>query len=403
MRNVVVVLIFTSIWVLLYSVMNLSLLDVSLLSIVITISNVVLEVPTGILADVYSRRLSVILGGVFIGLTYVMMGLYPIFAIAMLGSFIEAIGDTCVSGALQAWITDEVGTERVSKIFLRGRQFSIPAHWLGVGLSIALAAWFNCQVPIVLGGAMWFVLTIFLVLFMPETNFQRTNAIPIRDCASWLNQFKTTFRVFADGMHLVRSSRILILLFMAQFFGSAFFDSFYKFSRANILRGFILPVVTLPLLGTLKENVWFGVIEMLQGLFCLIGMEGVRRYINLNRTGIAARVLLGFYMFILVGLFVFAFIGNFVLAIIAWLIVTVFQSIGDPITENWLNQNIPSNIRATILSMNSQIGMLGQMGGSTSLSMVGDRLGVRSVLGLSGVLLVPLLAIYGRSAMSSRK
>jgi hypothetical protein len=55
-------LIFTSIWVLYYSVMKLNLFEISLISIVITVSNLVLEVPTGILADVYSRRLSVILG-----------------------------------------------------------------------------------------------------------------------------------------------------------------------------------------------------------------------------------------------------------------------------------------------------------------------------------------------------
>jgi MFS transporter, DHA3 family, tetracycline resistance protein len=390
-------LIFTSIWVLYYSVMKLNLFEISLISIVITLSNVVLEVPTGILADVYSRRLSVVLGGIFIGLAYVMMGAYPIFAIALMCGFIEAIGDTCVSGALQAWITDEVGTGQVSRVFLRGRQVSIPAHWIGVVLSIALAAWFNCQIPIILGGTAWFALTIFLVLFMPETNFQCTSMTTIHNGEALLSQFRATRNVFADGMRLVRNSRILLLLFLAQLFSRAFFDSFYKFSRANILQGFLLPIITLPILGVLKENVWFGILEMLQGLFGFIGMEGVRRYIDLNRTGIAARVLLGFQVLMLVGLFVFAFTGNLVLAIVAWLIVNGFQDIGIPITETWLNQNIPSSIRSTVLSMNSQVGMLGQMGGSTGLGMFGDRFGVRNMLGLSGVFLVPLLVMYGRN------
>jgi len=56
-------LIFTSIWVLYYTVMELSLVQVSLLFVVLTVSSLVFEVPTGILADLYSRRLSVILGG----------------------------------------------------------------------------------------------------------------------------------------------------------------------------------------------------------------------------------------------------------------------------------------------------------------------------------------------------
>lgn len=392
-------LIFTSIWVLYYSVMKLSLFEVSLIFIVSTVSNFVLEVPTGILADVYSRRLSVILGGVFIGLAFVLIGAYPVFIVAMLVAFIEAIGDTCVSGALQAWITDEVGADRVGKIFLRGNQVAIPAHWAGVILSIALAAWFNCQAPIILGGGLWFVLTPFLILFMPETTFQRPAEISPYDRAALLKQFGTTPRLFVEGMRLVRSSQLLILLFLAQIFSSAFLDSFYKFSRAEILQGFALPVLTLPILGTLKENVWFGMLEMLQGLFCLIGMEGIRRYVHLDRHGTAVRVLFSFYALILVGLFVFTWTGNFFLAIVAWLIVSGLQNIGAPITETWLNQNIPSSIRSTILSMHSQVGMLGRMGGSTSLSVVGDRYGVRSALGLSSVFVTLLLATYGYSSL----
>jgi DHA3 family tetracycline resistance protein-like MFS transporter len=391
-------LIFTSIWVLIYSVMKLSLFEVSLLYIVITLSNLALEIPTGILADLYSRRLSVIVGGFFIGLAYVTVGAYPIFAISLFTGFLEAIGDTCVSGALQAWITDEVGTDRVGKVLLRGRQVGIPAHWVGVLLSIALAARWNIQVPIVLGGAMWFVLTIFLILFMPETNFQRSDASSPQGRAPLWSQWGVTLKTFADGMRLVRGSQILLLLFLAQLFGSIFFDSFYKFSRANILQGFALPVLALPILGVLKENAWFGMLEMLQGLFCLLGMEGVRRWANLNRAGMAARILLGFTVLMLVGLGVFAWTGNFALAILAWLVVSSLQEIGNPVSETWLNQHIPSNIRATVLSINSQVGMFGRMGGSTALGLFGDRFGVRRALGLSGAFLVPLLIIYRKQS-----
>jgi DHA3 family tetracycline resistance protein-like MFS transporter len=391
-------LIFTSIWVLYYSVMKLSLFEISLLSIVLTLSNLILEVPTGILADIYSRRLSVIVGGVFIGLAYVLMGAYPIFLIALLGAFIEAVGDTCVSGALQAWITDEVGADRVGSVFLRGRQVGIPAHWVGVLFSIALAARWNIQVPIVLGGAMWFVLTIFLIRFMPETNFQRPDASSPQERAPFWSQWGVTLKTFTDGMRLVGGSQILLLLFLAQLFGSIFFDSFYKFSRANILQGFTLPILALPILGVLKENAWFGMLEMLQGLFCLLGMEGVRRWANLNRAGMAARLLLGFTVLMLVGLGVFAWTGNFAMAILAWLVVSSLQEIGGPVSETWLNQHIPSNIRATVLSINSQVGMFGQMGGSTALGLFGDRFGVRRALGLSGAFLVPLLIIYRKQS-----
>ena len=125
-----------SLWPLFFEVMKLNLLDVALMRAVITISNLVLEIPTGILADMYSRRLSVIVGRSFVGLAYVLMGVFPIFAVALVAGFVEAIGDTCVSGALDAWITDEVGTRQVEIVFLRGAQIAAPAHWLGVISSI---------------------------------------------------------------------------------------------------------------------------------------------------------------------------------------------------------------------------------------------------------------------------
>ena len=394
-------LILTSIWVLYFSIMKLNLLEVAWLSIVATVSTLILEIPTGILADVYSRRLSVILGGGFIGIAFAMEGVYPIFAIAMMGHFVEAIGDTCVSGALQAWITDEVGIDRVGRIFLRGKQVSMPAYWIGVVLSVVLAALFNSQVPIVLGGALWLVMTIFLILFMPETNFRRPGGIVSQDHTMLLRQFETTVRMFGDGVRLVRGSSILLLLSTAQVFGSAFLGSFYRLSRANILQGFSLPVLTLPLLGELGENVWFGVYAMLQGVFCFIGIEGLRRKIDFNRVGAAARVLFGLHLLMLAGVFVFAVTGNLVLAIIAWVIVSGLQEMGGPITETWLNQNIPSSIRSTVLSMNSQVGAFGEMGGNTSLGAFGDRFGVRSALGLSALLVVPMLVVYGRSVRPS--
>jgi DHA3 family tetracycline resistance protein-like MFS transporter len=388
-------LIFTSIWALYFSVMQLSLVEVSLIFIVVTVSNLVLEVPTGIIADVYSRRLSVIMGGVFIGLAYVLMGAFPIFVIALIGAFIEAIGDTCVSGALQAWITDEVGADKVGDVLLRGGQVAVPAHWTGVAGSIILAALFNYQVPIVLGGMLWFVLTLFLIVFMPETNFKRAMSTSRGFLVTHARDARATF---ANGVHLVRDSRLLTMLFAAQFLRSAFADSFYKFSRALVLQGFTLPVITLPLIGTLKDNLWFGLMEVLQGLFFLVGAEVVRRLFRLDKAGVSARVLLVFHIIMLAALFVFAFTGNFALAIAAWLIVNGFQDLSNPISDSWLNQNVSSDVRATVLSMSSQTGMLGAMGSSTALSAFGDHFGVRSALALSGVLLLPLLLIYGRSA-----
>ena len=395
-------LIFTSIWVLYYAVIGLSLVEVSLLYIVITVANMILEIPTGVLADVYSRRLSVIVGGVFIGITYVTVGIFPAFVVALIGGFIEALGDTCVSGALQAWITDEVGEKNVGQVFLRGRQVATPAHWAGVLLSIALAALTNYQVPIVLGGALWFVLTLFLILFMPETNFKPTVTAMTRD-RNLLSPLKASFAIFVEGTRLIRAAPILQGLFIAQILASAFADGFYKFSRAHILQSFALPTIVVPVFGALKDNLWFGLLEMLQGLFCLVGAEVVRRTVRLDKGRSSTWTIVAMYSAMFVAVAGFVFTHHFGLAMATWVIVNGLQDIVNPIVDTWLNQNIPSKIRATVISMSSQAGMVGALGSSTAFSALGDQFGTRVALALSGGILLPLIFTYGQNAKLSQE
>ena len=66
--------------------------------------------------------------------------------------------------------------------------------------------------------------------------------------------------------------------------------------------------------------------------------------------------------------------------------------------EAWLNQNIPSKVRATVISMSSQTGEIGALGSSTGLGAFGDQFGVRSALKLLGAILLPVILIYKQSA-----
>ena len=77
------------------------------------------EIPTGVVADVYSRRLSVIIGYGFMGVGFIIAGLVPSLAITIIGLSIMGFGSTFVSGAISAWIVDEIGHERASQAFVR--------------------------------------------------------------------------------------------------------------------------------------------------------------------------------------------------------------------------------------------------------------------------------------------
>ena len=78
---------------------------------VFMVTTLLFEIPTGVVADVYSRRLSVIIGFALTGVGAAIEGIFPVFEIVLLAQVIWSIGFTFISGAEDAWITDEIGEE----------------------------------------------------------------------------------------------------------------------------------------------------------------------------------------------------------------------------------------------------------------------------------------------------
>ena len=108
----------------LVNVLRLSPLQLILMGTVMEATVFVCEVPTGIVADTYSRRLSYIVGVLGMGTAVVFVGLTTTawIAIALWGFW--GLSYTFTSGAFEAWITDEIGVENVGSLFLRMRRGS---------------------------------------------------------------------------------------------------------------------------------------------------------------------------------------------------------------------------------------------------------------------------------------
>src|SRR5512138_3652675 len=129
------------------TVAGLSPVQLILVGTTLEFSAFVFEVPTGIVADVYSRRLSIIIGYVLMGVGFLVEGFFPAFLPILLAQVIWGLGYTFTSGATQAWITDEVGEQDANKLFLRGTQVGLFASLVGMGLS-ALVGATNVAMPL---------------------------------------------------------------------------------------------------------------------------------------------------------------------------------------------------------------------------------------------------------------
>ena len=104
------------------TVAGLDPLQMVLVGTVLELSVFLFEIPTGIIADVFSRRLSIIIGYMVIGMGYLLLGLFPRFDIILLSQVIWGIGSTFISGANQAWISDEIGEKRANRSFIVASQ-----------------------------------------------------------------------------------------------------------------------------------------------------------------------------------------------------------------------------------------------------------------------------------------
>jgi DHA3 family tetracycline resistance protein-like MFS transporter len=110
----------------------------------------VAQVPTGVIADLYSRLLSVLIGYLLMGAGLLVWGLLPSFPAILAANVIWSVGAVCVDGAEEAWAADEIEPDRVAQAFIRGGQAGQAGALLGIVAATGLAV-FGLGVPIVVG------------------------------------------------------------------------------------------------------------------------------------------------------------------------------------------------------------------------------------------------------------
>ncbi|HSF80049.1 MAG TPA: MFS transporter [Anaerolineales bacterium] len=367
------------------SVAQLTPLQLVLVGTMLETTIFLFEVPTGVVADVYSRRLSVIIGYLIIGLGFILEGSFPVFWTIMFGQVLWGLGYTFTSGATQAWISDEIGEEAASNAFIRGSQAGTVGALVGIVLSVLLGS-IRVNIPIIVGGFMFLCLGGYLILVMPERGFKPT---PSEERTSWGNMVAT----FRGGLHMINRRPILYtILFIGLFYG-LYSEGYDRLWTKHLLDNFSLPV-----LYGLKPVAWFGIINAVGMLLSLGSTELVRRRIDTNSKGNITRLLMlvtGVLATSLVGL---AWAMNFGLALILIWLIDMARSVIYPVYTGWVNQRIDSQVRATLLSMTSQVDAIGQITGGPFLGLIGNSVSVRAAITASGLILSPVLGLFARAA-----
>lgn len=359
---------------------GLNPLQLVLVGTALELSAAIFEVPTGVIADLHGRRLSVIIGTALTGVGFIIEGSFPVWGMVMLGQAVWGFGWTFISGALDAWIADEVGTERAGRAYLRGAQVGQIMGLAAILPSVLLAS-VAITGPIVLGGALFIGLAVFLFFFMPEEGF-RPAARGSR--LNWTHMRET----LGQGIRLVRLRPVLLALLLVGLFYGAYSEGFDRLWTAFLLREH-----TLPGIGDLQPVVWFGLIRAVSAVLSIGATELVKRRLTLDHRRSVSRALLLFYGLVSAGTVAYALSGSVAAALAAYWVVVTARSTAGPVMVAWLNQHIDSRVRATVLSMSAQADEIGQIAGGPVIGAIGTVISLRAALAISGLLLLPALGL----------
>ena len=366
------------------TIAKLTPLQLVLVGTTLELSVFLFEVPTGIVADVYSRRLSIIIGYVVMGVGFMVEGFFPFFAPILLAQVLWGLGYTFTSGATQAWISDEIGEEPANKLFLRATQYGLFASLVGMG-GAALIGSQNVAIPIRLGGLGVVLIGIFLAFFMPETGFVPT---PKEERNTWQHMWHT----FKEGLAAVRARPHLTSVLGFGFVTGLYSEGFDRLWVKHLLDRFTLPVF----FGN-NQVAFFSVLRATSTVLTIIAIRFVEKRLDTSQLRSIGRV-----MFMITGLISAALVGFALspllgLALGLYLLISMLRNVAIPLYTAWVNQKLDPGTRATVLSMSGQVDAIGQIVGGPSVGLVARSFSVVAALVTSGLLLSPALFFIGRA------
>lgn len=354
-----------------------------------TAGMVLFEVPTGVVADGWGRRVSFLLGTVTLaGSTYLYYLLWqlaaPFWAWAVV-SVLLGLGFTFFSGAVEAWLVDALrfaGYEGgLETVLGRGQMVAGVAMLVGSVAGGVIAQVTNLGVPFLLrvgvlvamfGVAFWLMHD---VGFTPERSarpLQATRAVLAASIDNGLKNPPVRYVMLAAPF----SAGVGIYVFYAM---QPYLLELFGDPRAYSVAGLAAAIVA----GA----------EVLGGWLA----PRVRRLVRKRTTVLILSTIVGAMILVVLG-----FIQVFWVALALLTIWALVAEVGIPVRQAYLNDMIPSKQRATVLSFDSLIGSSGGVVVQPLLGRSADVYGYPASLAIGGVIeliAVPfLLASRGQHA-----
>ena len=389
--------------------LRLSPLRLALLGTAAVLTVLLAETPTGALADLYGRKVSVVASYLVMGAAMALMAVSPAFAALMVAQAAWAAGWTLQSGAATAWVTDEIlagatvrpldgsgagsGGATPRKASADDRERSdvgarldqlIVRHatWRSVGLMAGLAVtaaagtW-SLRGAMVLMGALSAAFAAYLAITMSESGFTRGAAGGLGLAGAW----REAVTIWRQGAGLaVRRRRLLAVVSAAAIAGCAG-EAIDRLETPRLVE------LGLPDFDGGQAVIFFGAAWFVMSGLAIPVMVWLRRRLARPDAARDARLLARLLVVAGVGALALAISPIFAVALAGWTILDVAGETTYPLAEAMANREATASVRATVISFLGQAEALGQVLGGVSLGLVAQYVSLPIALAVAAALL----------------
>jgi MFS family permease len=202
-------------WILYYLGLGLDFPQVAFMIMVGAFASVLFEIPTGAVADVYGRRVSVLLSYLLMAISYFGILLSGSnYFLLVLFSALAGISFTLESGAIEAWFVDTVNHSKYSKYLERllGRWGSVSSFGFAIGAFVGgYLVTFGYDKALMADIIGISLLSLYILFFTTEIYFKKKKS-------NILKNFKHTFRMSKRGIKFVLNNKQIFLITVLVFF-----------------------------------------------------------------------------------------------------------------------------------------------------------------------------------------
>ncbi len=370
---------------------GLSFLQIGILYSIRDVATNILEIPTGVIADSFGRRRSMVAAFLSYIASFLTFYFLKDFVFLSLAMVLFAFGEAFRSGTHKALIFEHLNIQGISDLKVAYYGLTRSASQFGSALNALIAAalifYTGSYRVMFLASTVPYLLDLLNVISYPKSldgELQRVKKGEI-----W-NQVKTTSREFIQ----IFSDRSV----MKAILNSASFSGVFKSAKdylQPILAVLALSISVFPNLeDTRREAVIIGLVYF--GIYFLTSLASRRAYQFSERFSSLSQAvnftyLLGAGMLVFAG--VTANLQIIALAVVCFLGLYVINNIRRPINVGIISDQISSKIMASGLSTESQFTMIVSAIVAPLLGFLVDSLGVGNGIALIGIGMIALFSL----------